>query len=143
MVRGIVRDKFKNNRKRVVGEAKKKRGVGETDETEAAANFKSQTKRKRGIVGLVNYCPPVEGETDEMIQMINRMKVANPGLKEDLMDKTFAWRRHLVVVESRTVRAILDLFPSLGHADQVFFMFIAPKGAVSVCVLGVLGRFSN
>ena len=111
MVREIVKDKFKNNRKR------KARVLSET-----ADNNPSQSKRLKAVVGLPEYRPPFKEEVvPQMMALSNQLRLLNcsPEEKESLLAKTFAWRRHLITQDHRSINDITNLFPGLFEEEEV------------------------
>ena len=111
MVRGIVKDKFKNNRKR------RSSALNRTEEDESRP-----CKRLKAVAGLPGYCPPFDhGEAPSMMALSNQLQLVNcsPTETERLLTKTFAWRRHLIVQDNMPIRDIIRLFPGLFGEDEV------------------------
>ena len=82
------------------------------------------------IWGVKNYLPPdTVGEDERTLELYRRTVVkqysAHPYNRKDsvwqvALEKTFAWRRRMVVNDQCSVAELLDKFPLLKEPRQVF-----------------------
>ena len=81
---------------------------------------------KKARKAEVNYLPPhPEGETDESLESIRleliseAKKKSNARLINEMMSRTFSFRRHEIVGQTPSVADLLETWPALFEESQV------------------------
>ena len=110
----MLKDKFRNKRAAAV-----KRRRSETPESSEPKTAGRPSKRRK-VVGLPHYQPPVVEGSVSTQRKINRLQDTDDKQEIDsLMRDTFPARRHAIIEVGATAREIMEDYPCLVAPGEV------------------------